>query len=110
MEQNARYQYNSTISVFRALAALFVVSQHVPYEGSINIIYYLMCTAVPFFFLVAGYFSWNRDQITRKNKLWKHLKKIMTVYVVAYLFYYLVSVGLKYALKGLLSCKYTNRI
>ncbi len=101
MNHNDVKQYNSTISIFRSLAAFFVLSQHVPYEGSLQFVDYFMCTAVPFFFLVAGYFSWNSSERERGSKIVKHLKKIVLVYCGAYLFYYMISVGLKYVMNGL---------
>ncbi len=51
-----------SFDLFKCIAAFFVVSLHVPFSGTIGaVINAIARIAVPFFFLVSGFFSYQKD-------------------------------------------------
>lgn len=66
---------NQSIELCRLVAAIAVVFLHVPLPDPIG--GWIGCMArfaVPFFFLVSGYFSFARDSAWAKRRLWQVLK------------------------------------
>ena len=65
---------NGWIDIGRFVFALLVVFIHVPMRGSIYLWPFARC-AVPFFFLIAGYFCYSDDSLQFKNSINKNYKK-----------------------------------
>lgn len=104
MEKNnsiGKNKYMSSVSVFRCIGAFLVMCSHTSYAGSMTFIGNIIDCAVPYFWFAAGFFSWATLQTERKKKIGKHLKKTCIAFCVGYLFYYFLSVWVKYALNGL---------
>ncbi|MBC6612482.1 acyltransferase family protein [Hymenobacter sp. BT507] len=88
---NERQKRNYAIDIFRLLGALSVVALHVPYEDLTNSlvlgIRWWGRWAVPFFFLLSGYF-FQRNYRERGNiQFVKTIKNLLSVYVVSNIIY-----------------------
>lgn len=70
-----RKERNQSIELCRLAAAIAVIFLHVPLPERVN--GYVNCLArfaVPFFFMVSGYYSFGRDSAWLKRQLWRVLK------------------------------------
>ncbi len=80
---------NTSIDIGRFLAAFLVVSLHtrlqVPYLGAI--FGSLGKIAVPYFFMVSGYYLFSQDQLLVKHKAKKNIKKISIIIIQASIVY-----------------------
>lgn len=78
---------NSSIDMFRLAAAVLVIVQHYcPFRdgtpAAIWIGFYCRI-AVPFFFMISGYFSWKEDSGLRSDYLKKHLVAVGKLLVIS---------------------------
>lgn len=79
-----------SFEAMRLLAAFFVVTIHIPFEGKVgSLVFSFAKTAVPFFLVVSGYFLYREDTSQFLHRITKQLKKILFLTVVANLFYFL---------------------
>ena len=84
MSDSKYSRINYSMELFKIIAAFAVVFSHVRFPGRTGAIVNSICRfAVPFFFALSGYFSFNADEIRIKKRLF-HILKIM---LIASLFY-----------------------
>lgn len=82
---------NDTIDGFRLIAAFFVVCLHagLPGMGAILTPFYRM--AVPFFFLISGFYLYDSDRQHMNCKILKSMKRIGLIWFQATLVYIVVT-------------------
>ncbi len=87
---------NGALDYFRIIAALFIVAIHIGPLSTFNatadflFTYCLGRIAVPFFLMTTGYFVLS-SSVRNPKSLWKNLKKITLLYVVATLIYFPIN-------------------
>lgn len=76
---------NNTLNLIKAIAAISVILIHIKFPGEKGLMVVTLCRfAVPFFFMVSGYYAYqNRNE---KNK--KNIKKILKLTIVAFVAYF----------------------
>ena len=81
---------NSLIDLFRFVCAFFVVTIHIHLPGSVfrGVIFPLTRMAVPFFFMVSGYFLADLDAERMKQRLNKQIKTVFWMLAGAMLVYF----------------------
>lgn len=90
-----RKQRNDTLSVLKLFAAYMVVFIHVPFYGRIGVaVDALARFAVPFFFLVSGFYSYKITPDKIKHRLF-HLLSLLALAAVAYTTYNLLILLVK---------------
>jgi surface polysaccharide O-acyltransferase-like enzyme len=92
---------NYTIDAFRTLGAFSVVVLHTHYEGVLtnNIVNSLfLCArwAVPFFFLVSGYFFEKKSRLNLDIEFAKSLKYLLGIFIVSNIIYSLAALQTVY--------------
>lgn len=82
---------NNTIDGFRLIAALLVVCIHagIPILGSMLTPFYK--TAVPFFFLISGFYLYDADSDKMNRKIIKSMKRIVSIWFQATVIYAIVT-------------------
>lgn len=100
----------STLDVLKALFAFFVIILHSPDFMGKEFLYPATRMAVPFFFMVSGYFCYNSSA----DKLSKRIKKIFQLLVVSELLFAVWAVfcnrnSLSEFLNGILNVKFVLR-
>lgn len=82
---------NNTIDGFRLIAAFLVVCIHagVPGLGAVLTPFYKV--AVPFFFMISGFFLYDAERINMNNKVIKSIKRIVLIWFQATMIYSVVS-------------------
>ena len=114
-KQNA-IKRNSLIDLFRLVCAFLVVIIHIPLQGRVfaDVILPLTRVAVPFFFMVAGYFLADENMERMKQQLNKQIRHVFRLFAGAFLFYLVFHIllaalqspnGLKTYLSGLWNWK-----
>ncbi|MBQ9116765.1 MAG: acyltransferase family protein [Clostridia bacterium] len=98
--QRSVYQAKTILAAARYVLKLFasymVVFIHIPFAGQMGIVMPTLARfAVPFFFLISGYFSYQISP----EKIVKRIKNILTLYVFATVCYTLFGVMVQ-LLKG----------
>lgn len=83
LDSSSRY---SSVYCLKALGAFFVVCIHCGIGGPF---YPIIRTAVPFFFMISGYFIYRDDTAESINRCISSLKKIAWLTLYANIFYYL---------------------
>ncbi|MDY3090485.1 MAG: acyltransferase [Porphyromonas sp.] len=95
----------SSLFVLKALCAFMVVGIHTSPGGIVHdAIRPLFDMAVPFFFVVSGYFGLAGDESTTSKRLLKTLQKLVPIIAVTFLVYYAwghVTSGRAYSLEVL---------
>ncbi len=87
---------NGALDYFRIIAALFIVAIHIGPLSTFNatadflFTYCLGRIAVPFFLMTTGYFVLS-SSVKHPKSLWKNLKKITILYVIATLIYFPIN-------------------
>lgn len=81
--KNSNY---SSIYCLKAIGAFFVICIHC---YNTWIIYPIIRTAVPFFFMISGFFLYKEDEEEAMHKCIRALKKVFWIMLYANLFYYL---------------------
>ena len=77
-----------SFQAMRLLAAFFVVTIHIPFEGKAgSLVIAFGKTAVPFFLVICGYFLYRDDTTEFLHRINRQLKKILLLTVAANLFY-----------------------
>ena len=117
-EDNAPYKQstelpknrNYTIDFLRALGAFSVVTLHMPYDGLpsnvTGIIFLIGRWAVPFFFMVSGYFFEKGSRVSLDKEFLKTLKHLVNLFVVANTVYFFIALKTEfYSLNDILSIK-----
>ncbi len=78
---------NSSIDIFRLAAAALVIIQHYgvfPRGSSAALWADIFCrAAVPFFFILSGYFSWRDQPGARENYLKKQALEVLKIFLVS---------------------------
>ena len=84
------------IDVFRFVGAFMVVTIHIGFPGLwIRGVYFpLTRLAIPFFFMVSGYFLADQDMERMKQRLTKQIKNIFWVLIAALLAYFVFDLAL----------------
>lgn len=77
-----------SIDVMRIVMAFLVVAIHIPFPGKAGQVFITYGkTAVPFFFMVCGYFLFRDDSKEMMTRLVKQTKRIAVLFVAANVFY-----------------------
>jgi len=80
----------SSIDALRAICAFFIVFIHIPVQGIIGDVFMpITRIAVPFFFMVSGFFLWNDNHKLLQSKILKQIKKIFALVVLSNLLFFL---------------------
>lgn len=81
--------YNSTLHAIKVLACFSVVAIHIWLPGKIGAFYQIIARfAVPMFFLISGFYSYNIS----KNKIQNRIKKIFRLILRSTFFYVIIFV------------------
>lgn len=101
----------STLDAFKALFAFFVVILHSPGFAGKEFLYPVTRMAVPFFFIVSGYFCYNNSA----EKLFKRIKRIFILLVLSELLFGLWAIfvnrnNLIEYLTGIFNVKFILRV
>lgn len=88
---------NKGIDLYRLIFAFFVVVLHVELKGAI-LLYPFLRSAVPFFFILSGYFLYSSNSISFVSKIKKNIKKWIKMYVIFFILVSVFSIGLHYYL------------
>lgn len=81
---------NMTLELLKLLAAYMVVFIHVPFSGNLDIVMDALARfAVPFFFLVSGFFSCDLP-LSKIRKRMKHILVLILISVVSYTLFQVV--------------------
>lgn len=79
----------------KGLAAIFVVLIHCKFPGTVGDIFEALARfAVPLFFMVSGFFSYNDDKDIVSKKLPKKIKHIFSITITANIFYIIYDVSI----------------
>ena len=81
----------SSLHCLKAFGALFVIIIHFGSLGSKEYLYPLIRTAVPFFFIISGYFLYRESRTDAISKCTATLKKLLALTLYANLFCYLTG-------------------
>lgn len=84
---HARNKGVSSIYILKALGAFFVVCIHCRLDS--RFLYPIIHTAVPFFFMISGYFLFTADKEEGIHRCVRSLSKIFRITVYANIFYYI---------------------
>lgn len=79
---------NESLYFIKAIACFLVVNIHYPY---LPLLGFLGSFAVPFFFLVSGYYSYSSNYIAMDNVVKRRTNKILVMTIISFLFYMLAS-------------------
>lgn len=92
---------NRSINVLKGISCFSVILLHASFPGILGkILYGFARFAVPFFFMVSGYFSYNSNYEDLKNKLPNKIKHIFAYFVFAEIIYLIWHVFDNYFLGG----------
>lgn len=79
---------NRTFDLFKWAAALFVLLLHVPFPGDVGGTVRMFARwAVPFFFMVSGYFTYGAVQREDAGRLVRRMRRLLRIFVPAAGFY-----------------------
>ena len=79
---------NRTFDLFKWAAALFVLLLHVPFPGDVGGTVRMFARwAVPFFFMVSGYFTYGAVQRQDAGRLLRRMRRLLRIFVPAAGFY-----------------------
>ncbi len=79
---------NRTFDLFKWVAALFVLLLHVPFPGDVGGTVRMFARwAVPFFFMVSGYFTCNTVRRGDTGRLVRRVRRLAGIYIPAACFY-----------------------
>lgn len=79
---------NRTFDLFKWAAALFVLLLHVPFPGDVGGTVRMFARwAVPFFFMVSGYFTYGAVQREDAGRLVRRIRRLLRIFVPAAGFY-----------------------
>lgn len=95
---------NKCLNFFKGIACIMVVFIHFPFPGMIgNLIYNFAGFAVPLFFLISGYYSYNENRQIVAEKLRggriRHIGFLCISSMLIYLIYTLISCYIKGGIK-----------
>lgn len=83
---------NNTLNLLKAIAAFSVVFIHIDFPGKVGeIIKALSRFAVPLFFMISGYYAYNKGNEINKNNIKKVLKLVLVSFIIYFiwkLYYY----------------------
>ncbi|VPF76639.1 transmembrane protein [Streptococcus pneumoniae] len=97
--------YNSTLHAIKVLACFSVVAIHIWLPGKIGAFYQIIARfAVPMFFLISGFYSYNIS----KNKIQNRIKKIFRLILRSTFFGIGILIAQKQ--KKIINCKIINKI
>ncbi len=85
-------QRNIGVDLCRFFFAFCVVLIHVPMHGQSLLTPIFRC-AVPFFYIVSGYFLYDSDEIRLKNKMLKNAIKWMLLYIKYFVIITIISIA-----------------
>lgn len=85
---------NTSLDIARMLFAFLVVAIHVPLLGK-SFINPLACCAVPFFYILSGYFIYNQNSTLLELNIKKGIKNYFRIYIL----YFIILTGLVTFLK-----------
>ena len=75
---------NRTFDLFKWAAALFVLLLHVPFPGDVGGTVRMFARwAVPFFFMVSGYFTYGAVQREDAGRLVRRIRRLLRIFVPA---------------------------
>lgn len=83
---------SKSLDILKCVAAVFVILIHAQFPGAFGDFLFLYARwAVPCFFMISGYFSFHAIQNRDTAKIKKRVKRLVTVYLCAAVFYYVWS-------------------
>lgn len=83
---------NRNLDFIKIIAAIFVVTIHVQFPGAVGALVKSFAEfAVPVFFMVSGYFSYNAIENKEYSKLSARIKKLISIYIPSTLVYFIVD-------------------
>ncbi|MDO4586972.1 MAG: acyltransferase [Planctomycetia bacterium] len=86
---------NYCIDFLRAIMAFLVVCNHIPFRSEIWEFFFPICrTAVPFFFMVSGYF--NESLKNRDGFAQRQIRKIAFLVLYSNLFFFIYHISIKF--------------
>jgi len=86
---------NKNITFFsaKAFACFFVVCIHISFPGKIGyIITNFARFAVPFFFMITGYYTVHKNKKEMSGKINKRLKKLAKLTLISFIFYFILNI------------------
>lgn len=95
--QNNKSSRNDAIDLFRFFAALMVVAIHAnPFYDINNVLGFLVCqvlvrVAVPFFFIISGYYFFKGLAQNGMSYAVKYIKKLLIYYSICSIVYYIID-------------------
>lgn len=99
---------NSTLYGIKLVACFFIICIHIPFPGKIGLLITTVGRfAVPFFFMVSGFFTNFQDENIRE-KFTKRIKKLLKLAIMAFLLYFVVNIIIVYKNKNIIL--YINEI
>jgi surface polysaccharide O-acyltransferase-like enzyme len=101
---------NYTVDFIRTLGALSVIVLHMRYIGisdyTVNIMSLFARWAVPFFFLLSGFFFEKKSRLNLNDEFLKTFKNLIGIFVVSNLIYFFIAAKTEYyTLSDILSLK-----
>ncbi|SEL72552.1 Acyltransferase family protein [Butyrivibrio sp. ob235] len=83
------YARNESIDKLKGVACLGVVFIHIPFPGMIgSIVSYVCAYAVPVFYMIAGYYAYNKNENVIRRRLVKICKIAMFSFALFFLYYF----------------------
>ena len=83
---------NLGIDILRILMAFFVVCQHISNYSLVDFILPQSRIAVPVFFIISGYFLYDKDQAEVRRKIAKSFKHILKIFLWSTLLYMMYGI------------------
>ena len=83
---------NKSIDIFRAVAAFFIITVHVTFAGT-TVFVPVARYAVPFFFILSGYFVFSKDVL---SALYKQIKKMFVLVLLSNFLYGLFFLAISF--------------
>ena len=77
-----------SIDGMRAIAAFFIVCLHVPFSGTFGeVVSAFARIAVPFFFMISGFFIWSDTEEKQYKRIRKQIKHLFFLMIYADVLY-----------------------
>ena len=102
---------NGGIDFLRFVACLCVVLLHCPFPGKLGLLVKSLSSfAVPFFFMVSGFFLWRADKQAERQAAVRQIRKLLLIFLVSYAVCLLPELFLqRHGLAGFFKSNYSPR-
>lgn len=99
-----KIEKNQSLNFMKAIACLSVIALHCPIPGWFGKLYYGFARfAVPFFFMISGYFVYKEDNKNirlRLQKKIKHIIKLLLISEIIYFIWHIIQYYILYGIEG----------